>query len=79
MSAKNETAQRSIRSWATSLLLAGSIGPQLADACVQLDLIKIENSNGVITDYLSQEDELKVWLGVGDDILISWSNDIEPW
>ena len=44
--------------WA-SALMAG-----LSNACVQVTLTSVENSNGVITDYQSIEDEILAWIGV---------------
>ena len=51
----------------------------LATACVQVDLVSIANTNGQITDYQSAEDELSVWMGVGEDILFTWKNTMTPW
>jgi len=45
---------------------------------VQADIIAISNTNGVITDFESNEDELAVWMGVNDDILITWRDTIVP-
>lgn len=47
---------------------------EVAQACVQVDLRSIKNTNGVITDYESPEDELIVWFGVGEGVLYTWKN-----
>ena len=55
-------------------MAASSVLMQTANACVQADIISISNTNGVITDYESNEDELAVWMGVNDDIMITWQD-----
>ena len=59
-------------------MAASSVLMQTANACVQADIISISNTNGVITDYESNEDELAVWMGVNDDIMITWQDTIVP-
>ena len=60
-----------MRFWARAFC-AGSALLQIAEACVQIDLVSVKNSNGVITDFMSQEDELSAWFGVGEQILFTW-------
>lgn len=64
----------SVLTFATGWLLAG-----LSEACVQVDLVSIANTNGKVTDYQSTQDELSVWIGVDEDILFTWKNTMEPW
>ena len=45
---------------------------ETAQGCVQLDLIKVENTNGVITDYKTPEDEIKAMMGVGREVMLTW-------
>ena len=44
-----------------------------------MDLRKISNANGEITDYQTSEDELKVWFAIGEIVLYKWDNDLEPY
>ena len=69
------------RGFVSSVLLFGtaSLMAGLTDACVQVDLVSIANTNGQITDYQSKQDELSVWIGVDEDILFTWKNNMEPW
>ena len=46
------------------------------DACRQVDLLKIKNSNGVLTDYEDGYDSLAVWMGVSEDIMITYTDTI---
>ena len=52
--------------------LAASLMMQSARSCVQVDLESISNTNGVITDSQTQEDELFVWFGINADVMITW-------
>ena len=64
------------RNWAVSLLAASA--PLLmreAGACVQVSLTSVENTNGVITDYQTNEDEIYTWFGVGEYFLFTYRND----
>ena len=62
-------------SWATSLLAAStSLLMQEASACVQVTLTSIENSNGAITDYQTNEDEIYTWFGVGEYFIFTYKN-----
>ena len=62
-----------LKSWTGALAaFASMIG--LTEACVQVDLRSIHNSNGLITDYETPEDELSVWFGVGQSVLFTWKN-----
>ena len=66
---------RNNSSFAAALLAASTmILMPGAEACVQAELLSVKNSNGVITDYESPEDELAVYLGVSNDVMIVWSN-----
>ena len=59
-----------------ALMIGCSLAP-VAQACVQIDLISIKN-DGVITDFETPEDDLSVWLGVGDDALYTWKGTMTP-
>ena len=59
--------------------LASSLFAQSVRSCVQVDLESIANTNGVITDNQTSEDELFVWLGVSADVMITWQNSITPY
>ena len=65
-----------LRSLASTVAIFGSfLG--YAQACVQVELQSIHNSNGQITDYETPEDELSVWFGVGDSVLFTWKHTME--
>ena len=67
-------------SFAASLVAASTmILMQAAKACVQVELLSIKNTNGVITDYESPEDELAVFFGVSSDVMIVWSDTMTIW
>ena len=56
-------------SWISLALLATT-----SEACVQVTLQSIANTNGQITDFQSPEDELYVWMGVSRDVMITWND-----
>jgi len=62
-----------------SVILAASLMAGFSEACVQVDLVSIANTNGQITDYQTPQDELSVWMGVDEDILYTWENTMTPW
>ena len=35
----------------------------VAEACIQLELLSISNSNGQVTDYKTTQDEISAWFG----------------
>ena len=43
-------------------------------ACMQLDLLNVYNQ-GAVTDYLSNEDEIEIKIGVGTQFVYSLEND----
>lgn len=43
-------------------------------ACVQMNLLNVYNS-GQITDYVSEEDEIEMKIGVGEDFVFTLAND----
>lgn len=59
--------------WASVMIFgSGFIAP--SDACVQVNLLSVENYNGVITDYNTPEDEIEVWLGVDEYFVYAYKN-----
>ena len=62
----------------TSLLAAGALLASESQACMQLTLWTVTNSNGIITDFQSPEDELYGLFGIGEDFLVSWKDSIVP-
>ena len=59
--------------------LASALLVATTDACVQVTLETIANTNGRITDFQTPEDELYVWMGVSKEVMITWKNDIHAW
>lgn len=47
---------------------------QKVQACLQVDLLSMSNSNGQITDYLTEDDEIGVWIGVGELFMYLYQN-----
>ena len=45
----------------------------LTEACRQIEILKIENM-GVITDYLTPQDEIFAWFGVGSYVLYEYEH-----
>ena len=61
-------------------LLVSSALIEYASGCMQIELQKIDNVNGVITDYETPQDELEVWLGLWDgSVIYKTQLDIRPW
>lgn len=61
-------------SWASALVLAGA---GIVNACVQVSLTSIKNTNGVITDYQTPEDEIYIWFGVSEYMIFTYRNNFK--
>ena len=57
--------------------LASAIMTAVSEACVQVDLRSVENTNDTITDYETNEDELNTWIGVGEEVLYTWTAEMQ--
>jgi hypothetical protein len=56
------------------LILAMLAAVNVTKACVQMNLLNVYNS-GQITDYVSEEDEIEMKIGVGEDFVFTLAND----
>ena len=59
--------------------LTSALFAAITQACVQVELESIANTNGKITDYLSDEDEIIARMGVDEYVYILWEGDIRKW
>ena len=66
----------SLMRWSTSVLASALLlfAPKEVDACKQMDLRKIANTNGEITDYQTNSDELEVWFNIGKVVRYTWES-----
>ncbi len=70
----------SLKTWASSLIASTFLFlTPTTDACVQMHLRKIANTNGKITDYQSNADELDVWFNIGRVVRYTWRSNMQKW